>query len=199
MEAVEHAGHTEVVTTLDERRDRILAIVGTAALDVGAELLAAKREYPGEFMRWVSTELPFGIDKAERLMAVSRAFADADPFVRAALPPAWTALFELARLPIGQVQQSIESGEIAPEMTVRDARKLVTGLLDPPELLPKRPTPGPPPGFDPNVRLDGNILASELVRTDRSALSESVEYLLRQWIGPDPGEETPDVPFVAPA
>ena len=186
-DGIERTGRAEVVPTLDERRDRILAIVGTAALDVGAELIAAKNEHPRAFMAWVATELPFGIDKAQRLMAISRAFAGADEAVKAALPPAWTALFELARLPIEEVQRSIETGEIAPEMTVADARKLVTGRDEAPELLPPRPTPGPAPGFDPNPRLGADILASELVRADRATLSAPVEYLLRQWIGPDPG------------
>lgn len=186
-DAIERASQATMVPTLDERRDRILAIVGAAAIDVGAELIAAKKEHPGAFMEWVSRSLPFGIDKAQRLMAISRAFSDADEAVRAALPPAWTALFELARLPIEEVQRSIETGEIAPEMTVSDARKLATGRSEPPELLPARPKPGPAPGFDPNPRLDADILASELVRMDRCTLSAPVEYLLRQWIGPDPG------------
>ena len=180
----------ELLPTLDERRDRILAIVGTAALDVGAELIAAKQEHPREFMEWVSRSLPFGIDKAEKLMAISRAFGDADPLTRAALPPAWTALFELSRLPIDQVQRSIESGAIAPEMTVSDARELVSGHREPPELLPERPTPGPKPGFDPNPRLNPDLLASELVRSARGDLSEPVEYLLRRWLDPEPPKET---------
>ena len=187
MNAIERTGRADVVPTLDERRDRILAIVGAAAIDVGEELLAAKKEHPGVFLEWVATSLPFGIDKAERLMAIARAFSGADEATRAALPPAWTAMFELARLPVGEIQRSIESGEITPEMTVRDARKLVTGRTEPPELLPERPRPGPQPGFDPNPRLSADLLASELVRTDRCTLSGPVEYLLREWIGPDPG------------
>jgi hypothetical protein len=187
VNAIQPAGRGDLVPSLDERRDRILAIVGAAAVDVGEELLAAKREHRGAFMEWVSTSLPFGIDKAERFMAIARAFSGADEAVRAALPPAWTAMFELARLPVGEIQRSIETGEIHPEMSVRDARKLVTGRDEAPELLPPRPTPGPAPGFDPNPRLGADILASELVRADRSTLSGPVEYLLRQWIGPDPG------------
>lgn len=192
------ASRAEVVPSLDERRDRILAIFGEAVYEAGAELLAAKREHPREFLAWVARSLPFGIDKAERMMTIARAFGDADEAMKAALPRKWTPLFELARLPIGEVQRSIETGEITPEMTVRDARRLVTGRSEPPELLPKRPRPGPAPGFDPNPRLDADLLASELVRRDRCTLSGPVEYLLRQWIGPDPGEETPDVPIVAP-
>ena len=181
---------TELVPGLDERRDRILAIVGTAALDVGAELIAAKKEHPRAFLDWVARSLPFGIDKAERLMAITRAFGDADPFIREHLPPAWTALFELSRLPIEKVQRSIETGEIGPEMTVSDARALVTGEREAPELLPERPTPGPKPGFDPNPRLNPDLLASELVRTDRDDLSASVEYVLRRWLDPEPRKET---------
>lgn len=181
----------EIVASLDERRDRIIAIVSDAALEVGAELIAAKKEHPGEFLQWVATQLPFGIDKAERLMSISRAFATADPLVLAALPPAWTALFELARLPIDVVAESVESGEITPRMTVADARQLVSGHRDVPEKLPRRPTPGPAPGFDPTIRLPIDHLASELVRCDRQSLSEPVEYLLRKWLDPNPPKETP--------
>jgi hypothetical protein len=181
----------EVVATLDERAERIIAHISDAALNIGAELIAAKAEHPREFLQWVATRLPFGIDKAERLMAITRAFASADPAVLEALPPAWTALFELARLPIDVVAESIESGAITPQMTVQDARQLVSGHRDVPEKLPERPTPGPAPGFDPTIRLPIDHLASELVRCDRQSLSEPVEYLLRKWLDPKPQMEAP--------
>lgn len=182
----------EVLATLDERRDRIIALIEKAALDVGAELIQAKKEHPREFLEWVSTKLPFGIDKAERLMAISRAFGSADDWMRKQLPPAWTALFELSRLPIEKVQRSIESGEIAPSMTVSDARRLVTGNPDAPVTEVRTVTPGPKPGFDPQVRLPADLVASELCRTDRSTLAPSVEYLLRRWLDPPPPKETKD-------
>lgn len=189
MSSAEHA-QVETVPSLDERRDRIIALVSDAALDVGAELIAAKKEHPGEFLQWVATQLPFGIDKAERLMSISRAFGTADPLVLAALPPAWTALFELARLPIDVVAESIESGAIAPQMTVSDARQLVSGHREAPVPQIRRAKPGPDPGFDPNVRLNPDHLASELVRCERQSLSEPVEYLLRKWLDPNPPKET---------
>lgn len=182
MSAAEITPIPEVVPTLDERRDRIIGIVESAALDVGAELLAAKKEHPREFMDWVGRSLPFGVDKAERLMAITRAFSTVEPEILASLPPAWTALFELSRLPIERVVVSIESGEIHPGMTVADARDLVTGEREAPETQKRTVKPGPEPGFDPNPRLTTDIVVRELLRTPRSDLSATMETLLRLWL-----------------
>lgn len=184
MSAQETDQLPEIVPSLAERRDRIIGIVEDAALEVGAELVAAKREHPREFMAWVARSLPFGIDKAERLMAISRSFASVDPVVRASLPPAWTALFELSRLPIETIQVAVESGEICPQMTVADARELVTGHRDAPETQRRTVKPGPDPGFDPNPRLTTDIIVRELLRTPREDLSGSMETLLRDWLDP---------------
>ena len=185
------ATNVEVLISLDERRERIIAHVEKAALDVGAELLAAKADHPGRFLDWVATSLPFGVDKAEKLMAITRAFGAADEATRRALPPAWTAMFELSRLPIETVQTSIESGEIHTQMTVADARELVSGHRDPPKQLPPRPKGGPKPGFDPNVRIGADQLARELLRCRRDDLSDALATQIRAWLGPEPPEETP--------
>ena len=184
MTAAEIPHLPEIIPSLDERRDRIIEIVEHAALGVGAELLAAKREHPREFLAWVARSLPFGIDKAERLMAISRAFSTAPPELMASLPPAWTALFELSRLPIETLQVAVESGEILPEMTVEDARELVRLDRDAPEPQRRTVKPGPDPGFDPNPRLTTDIIVRELLRTPREDLSPSMETLLLDWLGP---------------
>lgn len=189
MSALEIPDQPEQVPSLDERRDRIIAIVETAALQVGVELRQAKIEHPREFMEWVARSLPFGIDKAERLMAISRSFESVDAEVRAALPPAWTALFELSRLPIESVRVAVEVGDIHPQMTVADARELVSGHREAPQAERRPAKPGPEPGFDPNPRLTTDIIVRELLRTPRSDLSGSMETLLRLWLDP---EETCD-------
>lgn len=195
MSAIEEYHEPELVPSLDERRDRILEIVGNAAIDVGQELLEAKREHPGQFMDWVSRELPFGIDKAERIMAVTRAFATCDPIVQQALPRPWTTLFELTRLPIETVERSVDSGEVHPTMTREDARRLVSGETEPPPVERRTVTPGPRPGFDPIPRLSPDVVAGELLRLRRDDLDANLASLLHEWLGPPPqGDPDDEVP-----
>lgn len=172
----------EVVASLDERRDHILAIVEGAALDIGAELLAAKREHPGQFMDWVARELPFGIDKAERIMAVTKAFAGAPPEVQEALPPAWTTMFELSRLPTGFIQEAIGSGKVTPTMSRADARKLVTGSAEPREpASPVHRKPSTSTG-ESGFRVGTDAVAHELMRRDPTELPSATARLLQQWL-----------------
>jgi len=118
-----------LIMPLEERKARILARLSATALEIGAELLAARTEHEGEFMAWVERELPFGIDKAERLMAISRSFAEVDPAVRGALPAAWTALYELQKLPPAALARSVDLGVVRPGMTVEQAKEHVREQL----------------------------------------------------------------------
>ena len=177
-----------MISQLRRAQRGFLEIVEHAAIDVGWELIGAKREHPGRFMEWVARELPFGIDKAERIMAVTKAFATTDPEVQRALPSAWTTLFELSRLPIETVQLGVASGDVNPTMTRADARQLVHGTPDEPVFAPRPATPGPKPGFDPNPRLTTEIVVTELLRLPRTDLSDDTALLLHQWLGPNPTE-----------
>lgn len=115
----------EPIVPLEERKARILGVLDDASIQIGLELMAAKVEHTGRFVRWVEEELPFGLDRAERLMMIARAFQDVDPAVRNMLPSAWTALYELAKVPPRALVRSIELGEVTPMMTVADARRYV--------------------------------------------------------------------------
>lgn len=110
--------------SLDERRTRIYDLLGKAALEIGAELLAAKEDHPLSFTAWVNAEMPWGLDTAERFMSISRAFADATPEVLAALPKPWTTLFELSRLNPARLHNAIEAGVVTPKTTHVEAKKL---------------------------------------------------------------------------
>jgi hypothetical protein len=204
-EHVDEALRPEVVMSLDERRDRIIEIAEQAADDIGHELIAAKREHRGEFMAWVQRSLPFGIDKAERLMAIARSFENVDPEIRAALPPRYTALFEFTRIPIDSVVVGIESGAVTPEMTTAEARDWVAearaaqfGVEPAPAPAPRPVKPGPEPGFDPNPRLTADIVARELLRNPREDLSAPLETLLRAWLDPKETVHDPSAARSAP-
>ena len=71
-----------------------------AILKLGLTLTAAKQALPhGEWLAMVKTDLPFTATVAQRLMKIA-----ADPKLANAaraqlLPPAWSALYELTKLP----------------------------------------------------------------------------------------------------
>lgn len=166
--------------SLDERKERIMEVLERTALDIGAELLAAKDEHPGEFVAWVERSLPFGLDKAERLMAITRTFASCDDQMRAFLPPAWSALYELTRLPSERLRNAIEVGEVAPTMTVADAKAV---------LARHRKTEG----LERTQRLSADVVCGELLRYPRSEMSPEMADRLRAWFGTrqsDPLEDT---------
>lgn len=165
----------EVIVPLEDRRQRIVATLESAAIDIGRELIGAKKDHQGCFLRWVEDELPFGIDKAERLMAITRAFDNADPEIRQALPSAYTAMCELARLPHDRLRAHIESGDVHPDMTVREAR-----ALHQPDPIPL-PEPTVSPLAEPRIAAD--VIATELIRHPRSTLSDDIANVLAAWLG----------------
>lgn len=166
---------TDRPISLQERTQRIAAVLNEASLIVGQELIAAKAEHPGTFVAWVETELPFGIDKAERLMAITRSFASADDEVLEALPSAYSALYELSRMPTDRLRDHIANGDVGPGTTTREARSLANGngKVEGP-ILP--PVPAEP-------RLAADIVAKELMRHPRAQLSAELEVALRRWLG----------------
>lgn len=162
----------EAPITLVERTERIVRVLESAAMEVGRELLEAKIDHPGEFMEWVGRCLPFGIDKAERLMAITKAFANSDPEVQAALPPAWSALYELSRLPSERLIQAIGTGEVYSSMTVVEAKAVATSA----------PPPARPPASPPIPRITTDIVVCELLRQPRKDLSPSLLTMLQEWL-----------------
>lgn len=181
---------TDLATTgLHERTDRILACMERAAIDVGLELIAAKEEHPGEFHAWVIRELPFSTDKAYRLMSVARAFASASEEVRAALPRAWTVLFELSRVETEVIETAISEGAITPETTREEALEfkranLVGGPAPTPVRQPwsqgseKKPRP-----YQRTLRAD--TVAQELLRLPRADLTPRTADRLARWLEGD--------------
>lgn len=171
---IEQVERAEVLVSLDERKARIYAAVNTAALTIGAELIAAKAEHPREFTAWVEAECPWGIDSAERIMAVTRAFATCDPEVRGALPNPYSTLFVLTRLPTERLALAIETGRVNPDMTYRDAKELLGEVRDVAERKPAEPA---------EPRIAPDVLARELLRFPREQLSEHGARQLRRWLG----------------
>jgi hypothetical protein len=79
----------------------------------------------GEFLKMIEHDLPFTASTAQRLMKIA-----ADPRMTNAaraqlLPSAWGTLYELTKLPTETFEQAAASGAIHPEMTRKDASRLV--------------------------------------------------------------------------
>ena len=91
-------------------------------LRLGELLWEAKALDPGGFNQWVKDRLPFGDNKARRLIAIYVAYRELPPEKIEQLPRPWQALYALARHAKGNLLDALESGEIGPDTTVREAQ-----------------------------------------------------------------------------
>jgi hypothetical protein len=94
-------------------------------IETGQLLLQCKAEMPGHFMKIVRNHLDFGLDTAERLMAIARHPVLADSAVLRTLPRSYVTLATLAKLPEERVRALIEDRTITPEMRGREAEALL--------------------------------------------------------------------------
>lgn len=90
-------------------------------LRVGALLVEARAEDPANFKTWVNERMPFGFDKARRLIAIHLAYSELPPDKVAQLPRPWQALYALAPYAQGRLIEALESGEIGPDTTQAQA------------------------------------------------------------------------------
>ena len=116
-------------TTSDEWARRITSAwaAGVAAfVQTGRQLIRAKRALgAGAFLHMIETELPFSDRTAERLMAIARHPVLSDSTHASNLPPSWTTLYELSRLPAGKLRKLIEQERIHSDMERVEATSLV--------------------------------------------------------------------------
>lgn len=97
--------------------------VDRMCLRVGALLQEARELNPSGFRRWVDERMPFGYDKAQRLIAIHLAYSSLPAETVAQLPRPWQAMYTLRRWTGGRLEEALESGEIGPDTTVNEARK----------------------------------------------------------------------------
>lgn len=113
----------EVVLTSTEWADVIRDDLGRAVEGIvaaGKHLIAAKADVAhGE---WLPMLKEVGISEAEasRLRSIARRFADLPSLED--LPRSVSALYELSRLDPSDIEDGIESGDINPDMTIKDAK-----------------------------------------------------------------------------
>lgn len=101
------------------------AVIGFVA--AGRELAVVKDALPhGEFEPWVRGQVGISMDMAQRLMAIATHPTIAKADHGRLLPPSWTTLYQLSRLPAPLLERAIKTGEVTPELQRDDARELVS-------------------------------------------------------------------------
>ena len=107
-------------------------------IKTGQLLSQAKRQLPPR--QWLaafeSRKLRFGLRTAEMLMALGRHPILTKTKYISSLPPAWSILYLLSRLPPEVLEQGIIDGVIHPELKLAEARRLLqsaraSGLAEP--------------------------------------------------------------------
>jgi hypothetical protein len=132
---VGHRQNASSPAALDGYKAAIMAEADRMALEVGRLLREAKQAAPERFERWVADELPFAVDTARRLMAVSEAYETRPAELVARLPKPWQALYALRTIPADVIEEAVESGELSASTTEREAkayaRRWKTGTVEP--------------------------------------------------------------------
>jgi hypothetical protein len=124
MGQVLHLRHDTSPSRLDEIELEVFETIDRMCLRVGALLYEARELDPSGFQFWVETRMPFGYDKARRLIAIHLAYRDLPESVISGLPRPWQALYALRHWAGGRLDKAIEAGEIGEQSTVKDALAL---------------------------------------------------------------------------
>lgn len=174
---------------LSAYRDDIAGVLNRTAIDIGTVLIEAKYAHPREFRQWVEDELPFAVNKAHQLMAISRAFRELPEEKRELLPAPWTTLFTLTKIDRPELEEAIDAGVISPKTTGAQALAL-TGKEPAPEPRPRDWKSGPPKGsVRHTARLPTSLLVRELLRYDPSDLNPTQRQALEGWLTGAPDGE----------
>jgi len=121
MGNVLHLRHDTSGGRLVEIEAEVYEAVDRMCLRLGELLWEAREIAPGGFKEWVEYRLPFGYDKAKRLIAIYLAYRELPVTVQDQLPRPWQAMFALRHWAGGRLPAAIESGEVGPDTTVKDA------------------------------------------------------------------------------
>lgn len=167
-----HPQQGSSLATLAEYTAAIFNEVDRMALRVGLLLRSARAEHPADFREWVDTQLPFGFDTARRLMAISEAYETRPAELLDQLPKPWQALYALRVMPDAALQASIASGEIGPETSERDAKRIA-----------RRYRTGSAAPLSSNGRHHrADIAAGALMEFTPATLNPAVRRALERWL-----------------
>lgn len=123
----------EIVRTPGEWAEVIRADLGRAVesiVSAGKHLIAAKADV--QHGEWLPLLDRIGINErhAQRLMQVGGNAALANPTHVSDVPASLRALMELSRLPPEAIESGIESGDVHPGMTAKDAKGYAAEVAD---------------------------------------------------------------------
>ena len=157
-------------------RTRIIAEVDGVALRVGRLLREAREECPHDFNRWVETDLPFGMETARRLIAISAAYEKLPAETLRGLPRPWQALYALKELSGERLAEAVSAGTVMPEMTVEAAKEFARAERESFNRSPHAPRQTFSQAF-------ANRAAGRLMRCEAADLKSRVRDDLRAWLG----------------
>jgi hypothetical protein len=106
---------------LEQIEAEVYSSIDRMCLRVGELLAEARSLNPGGFKSWVEQRMPFGYDKARRLIAIHLAYRELPPEKLEQLPLPWQALYALAPFSQGRLIEALDSGEIGPGTTQAEA------------------------------------------------------------------------------
>jgi hypothetical protein len=176
--------HSVTVRPIEAIEHDIYQVLDRMVFETGRLLHEARTNHPKLYKQWVEERMPFGLDAARRIHAVYLAYSNLDDTVLGRLPKAWQALFALRNhVDSGKLLQAVESGEIGPETTQREAiRKSREWSTN--SSATKRVV------VEPRYH-EIDILAGKLIAFDVSELNPNVKRALLRWLNlPETGHPT---------
>lgn len=138
----------DIAMAVEEWAARIRPHLGQAVESIvaaGEELIAAREAIPHGGWGRLCAEVGLHPRTAHRFMSIARNPVLANRTHASELPPAWTTLYELARLEPEQLEHAIEDGRVTPELGRGQAKNLADRgyrrQLQPAEPAPDDPGP----------------------------------------------------------
>ena len=171
MGDVLHFKHSTPIERLDEIETEVFQVVDQMCLRVGELLWEAREINPSGFQDWVNERMPFGVDTAKRLSAIFLAYRELPAESVAKLPRPWQAMFALRHWAGGRLDDALESGEIGPTTTVKEAKTKAR------EWSKEQRTKDP---VKPRYTAS-DLAAGKLMGTDVNEMNEDVFRALTKW------------------
>ena len=171
--------HSVTIRPIEAIENDIYHVLDRMVLETGRLLHEARTNHPKIYKQWVEERMPFGLDAAKRIHAVYLAYNNLDETVLARLPKAWQALFALRHhVQSGKLLEAVESGEIGPQTTQREALRKAREWS-------KNSEHTKLPAIEPRYH-EIDILAGKLMAFDVSDLNPNVRRALTRWLDHDP-------------
>src|SRR5262245_41856504 len=116
-----------------------LGMAVEAIISTGRELIAAKAALKhGEWERMfashpnaIANPLRFSVRTAQKLVTIAEHPLLSNASNWTGLPPKWTTLYQLSKLPVALLEHALAEGDITPDFEATDVRELAGKARDP--------------------------------------------------------------------